>query len=313
MASRAHQRDLRKQEYYWAVEFVSVIIPVFKDGSRLRLCLELLRAQSWPADKFEIIIADNGSPDETQSVIRDFPGVRFVTEPNGGSYAARNAAIAVARGPLLAFTDADCLPTRDWLAAGVAAMAPEKGAGFVVGKVEIIPEAPSRPNLWEAFDTVRGFPQELYAARGYGATANLFTRLSVMAAVGPFRSDMMSSGDVEWGTRASGKGQRASYSAEAMIRHPARNELRQFSKQIRRQHHGYRDNGRHDSWFDIIRGRYSAVRAPKAILFRNDLTWNVRWRVATAAVVLAILERWIRTLFLLLGRPTLFPRSIKGW
>jgi glycosyltransferase involved in cell wall biosynthesis len=84
--------------------FVSVIIPVYNDPGRIRVALEALLHQTYPADAYEVIVADNGSTDETPGVVDEFdkkrPGlVRMVVEDKiQSSYAARNKALAAARG-----------------------------------------------------------------------------------------------------------------------------------------------------------------------------------------------------------------------
>ena len=67
----------------------------------------------YPKDQVEIIIVDNNSTDRTRDIIHQYP-VLAVVEPKPGSTAARNAGIRMARGDIMAFTDADCLVKRQW-------------------------------------------------------------------------------------------------------------------------------------------------------------------------------------------------------
>ncbi len=81
-----------------------------------------LAGQSLGADAFEIVIVDNDAPAPTPPLA--LPGnARVVPCPAPGSYAARNAGAAAARGSWLVFSDADCRPAPGWLAA-FAATAP---------------------------------------------------------------------------------------------------------------------------------------------------------------------------------------------
>ncbi|TVR66476.1 MAG: glycosyltransferase family 2 protein [Candidatus Competibacteraceae bacterium] len=68
-------------------------------------------------------VIDNASkpPLRLNPTVADF--ARIVVCPTPGAYAARNAGIAAARGEVLAFTDADRIPDRNWIRAGVAALA----------------------------------------------------------------------------------------------------------------------------------------------------------------------------------------------
>jgi GT2 family glycosyltransferase len=80
----------------------------------LRQTLAALTAQDY-AD-YEIIVVDDGSTDSTHEMIAaEFPTVRYLHQQNRGPAAARNRGIAVATGEIVAFTDDDCVPPRDWL------------------------------------------------------------------------------------------------------------------------------------------------------------------------------------------------------
>ena len=94
---------------------ISVIVPVFNQAGRLGDCLDALLQQDLPAGSFEVIVVDNGSGDESMAVARQRPAVRLLAEPRRSAYAARNRGIRAARGALIAFTDADCIPRPDWL------------------------------------------------------------------------------------------------------------------------------------------------------------------------------------------------------
>ena len=172
-----------------SVPFVSVVIPVYRNALALVRCLDLLQQQSYPHDQFEVIVANNGSERDTEDIAEAYPWVRIVFEPEGGSYAARNAAVRVARGQALAFTDSDCLPDAKWLERGVAALYREEDTGLVAGRIEVVPLVANRPNVWEAYEMLFALQQSSFVQRGFGATANLFTANDVIAAGGavPFR------------------------------------------------------------------------------------------------------------------------------
>ena len=97
------------------IPFVSVIVPVYNDGQRIGKCIEALLIQTYPQAHFEIIIVDNGSNDNTRSVIEEHPVKLLVEDRIQSSYAARNKGIKNAKGEVIAFTDADCIPAPDWI------------------------------------------------------------------------------------------------------------------------------------------------------------------------------------------------------
>ena len=195
---------------------VSVVIPVLNGARVLPACLDALAAQV-DAPPFEVIVVDNGSGDETVAVARAHAvGCQVTTEQRRGSYAARNAGIAVASGRVLAFTDADCIPSPSWLAAGLLV-----GADLVGGRID--PLVADDPTLWEIYDAATYLDQRAYVEReSFAATANLFVRRSVFDAVGPFDPSLRSSGDWEWCRRAVAAGFSIAYADDAVVHHRLR-------------------------------------------------------------------------------------------
>jgi cellulose synthase/poly-beta-1,6-N-acetylglucosamine synthase-like glycosyltransferase len=92
----------------------SVIIPAYNAGRTIGGCLRALTDQSLGPDEYEVIVVDDGSRDDTAAVIRTYP-VRYLHQQNRGPAAARNHGAREARGAIILFTDADCVPTRDWV------------------------------------------------------------------------------------------------------------------------------------------------------------------------------------------------------
>lgn len=205
--------------------FVSVIIPVLEDEERLGVCLEALAAQTYPRDAFEVIVVDNGS---SPPVRVDRARARLLVEPRPGSYAARNTGIAAARGEIIAFTDADCLPAPDWLEAGVRRLVAEPGCGLVAGEIEVFCQDRERPTAAELYELhCGGFPQRRFVEQdGFGATANLFATRAAIEAVGGFDATLLSAGDVDFGERVRGAGHRLVYEPRAVVRHPARRAMK---------------------------------------------------------------------------------------
>jgi glycosyltransferase involved in cell wall biosynthesis len=205
--------------------FVSVIIPVYNNAEGLRACLRALEAQTYPSDSFEVVVADNGSRDDEDParVVAEFARARLVKEAKVGSYAARNAAAAVAVGDVFAFTDSDCLPDASWMERGVARLTAEPGVGLVAGSIEVFPHDRAHPTVAETIDLYEGFPQERFV-RDYhfGATANVFTTRAVWEKNGPFDSSLKSGGDLNWGNRVYSLNLPLVFEPACVVRHPAR-------------------------------------------------------------------------------------------
>jgi glycosyltransferase involved in cell wall biosynthesis len=218
--------------------FVSVVIPVFNDIARLRECLTALEEQTYAGDRYEVVVVDNASRVQVRDELAPFPHAIGEYEARKGSYSARNRGLTVARGEVLAFTDADCLPASDWIEEGVAALEARPECGLVAGQVRVVAKLPEAPTLVEQYELVFGFPQPRYVSLGFGATANMFTRRAVIERVGPFSTDLESGGDREWGLRVKASGYEVCYAVAARVDHPARRTMGELIKKTVRTNRG---------------------------------------------------------------------------
>ena len=210
---------------------VSVVVPVRNAPRRIATCIEALLSQTYPRDRMEIVIVDNGSDDATPDVIDGYPVTR-VTEGSARSpYTARNAGIALATGEIIAFTDANCVPLARWLENGVRAVL-EEGADLVGGRVRFTFSA--RPAVGEIVDALTNVDVEASIANhGACMTGNLFVRRAVFAEIGAFPPSIRSGGDMRWTRRATDAGFRLVYAADAEVLYPARPLGPLLSKQLR--------------------------------------------------------------------------------
>lgn len=213
--------------------FVSIIIPVLNDPQRLQLCLEALENQTYPKHLYEVLVVDNGSDESLEPVVRPFNQAKMLVEMARGSYTARNKGILHAKGEVLAFTDADCIPHSDWLEKGAAHLLAVPNCGLVGGHIEFSFKNPNRPNAAELYDQFFFLQQEYYLEyEQFAATANVFTYKQVFERVGLFNSNLKSGGDREWGKRVAAAGYAQSYAADASICHPARNSVAQLQRKV---------------------------------------------------------------------------------
>lgn len=102
----------------WNSPDISVIIPVFNSPEPLQRCLNALSSQQ-TAHAYEVIVVDDASAENPELLVKAFSDrlqTSFIRlDVNGGPGAARNAGVAVARGQIILFTDADCVPAPDWV------------------------------------------------------------------------------------------------------------------------------------------------------------------------------------------------------
>ena len=93
---------------------ITVVIPALNEQQHIDACLDSLHSQSYPSDRYSVVVVDNGSTDKTPEMVQA-KGVRLLHEPRKSAFWARNLAIENSESDWLAFTDADCLADRDWL------------------------------------------------------------------------------------------------------------------------------------------------------------------------------------------------------
>jgi glycosyltransferase involved in cell wall biosynthesis len=195
--------------------------------------LEKLANQTYPSHLYEVIVVDNASEDgdEVEEVVARFDRTFASYESFPSSFAARNRGISLAKGDIIAFTDADCIPEEDWIEKGVKILLATSNCGLVGGKVEVFFNDRHRVTPVELYENITAFPQqELIEKYNYAATANVFTFKSVIDRVGNFDSNLKSSGDIEWGQRVAKFGYKQVYADDVCVAHPARSSFSQLIK-----------------------------------------------------------------------------------
>ena len=217
---------------------IILIIPVYNDKTRLEKCLNALALQDYDMSRVAVRVVDNNSSVDIASLVANYPFASYWFEEKPGSYAARNKALQELDCELVAFTDSDCIPKPEWLTQASAALA-QSNADAVGGKVELFAESDS-PSLAEYYDLVTGFDQQGYIEKdGFSVTANLMVKRDVLEQVGPFNSELMSSGDKEWSRRMVAAGFCLQYCDSAVVLHPARKTTQSIKTKLRRLMGGF--------------------------------------------------------------------------
>ncbi|NJL10999.1 MAG: glycosyltransferase family 2 protein [Calothrix sp. SM1_7_51] len=217
-----------------SANFVSVIIPVYNDSERLKICLQSLENQTYSKESYEIIVVDNASKEDIKSVVSQFSQAKYTYESQPGSYVARNQGISIAKGEILAFTDADCIPDSDWIEKGVSCLVDTPNCGLVAGRIDLFFQKSEQPNVFELYDCIEmSFSQEEFVREdGFGATANIFAYKHIVEQVGCFDCMLKSGGDRQFGKKIAAAGYKAVYADDARIAHPARHSFSQIRTRI---------------------------------------------------------------------------------
>jgi glycosyltransferase involved in cell wall biosynthesis len=143
---------------------VSVVVPCFRQARYLPHAIESVLAQT--ADDYEIIVVDDGSPDEIPEIAAGYPDVLCIRQENRGVAAARNTGMSAARGSFLVFLDADDRLLPNALAEGLACFRAFPEAALVWGRIEVIDEA-GAPFEWIEPNGGRVTVGPMYAAEDH--------------------------------------------------------------------------------------------------------------------------------------------------
>jgi glycosyltransferase involved in cell wall biosynthesis len=176
---------------------VSVVIPVYNGARYLRAALESVFAQTYRS--FEVIVVDDGSIDDSGKIAQSFPEVHYIRQENQGVAAARNTAIAVARGEFYAFLDQDDLWTPEKLRLQIGHLLSHPDLGYTLTHQQFFLEPGATLPAW--------FRKELLSSVHTGwVLGTLVVRRTVFDTVGNFSTGYSAANDSDWFFRAKAAG-----------------------------------------------------------------------------------------------------------
>ena len=208
----------------------SVIVCTRNGQSRIGNCLNAIRRMT--GGGFETLVMDDGSTDSTGDFVeKNFPWVRLIRLEPGGLSTARNAGAAAAYGEVLAFTDDDCEPDREWL----ARLRPL----FLTGKYAAVggPNLPPRPRSWEeaVVCAAPGAPSHVMLddeQAEHLPGCNLVVTKAAFDAIGGFDPQFHTAGDdVDFCWRLRDAGFRLGFAPGAFVWHRRRPSITAFLRQ----------------------------------------------------------------------------------
>jgi cellulose synthase/poly-beta-1,6-N-acetylglucosamine synthase-like glycosyltransferase len=193
----------------------SIIIPVRNEARTLRACLEALQGQTIARKRFEIIVVDDGSSDDSPKIAGGCAD-RLIRLGKEGAAAARNRGFAAATGSVIVFLDADCVPAPDWLERMTAFLV-DPQIGGTVGRFV------SDQRSWVArmvqLELDRRYSRlERFRDIDFVNTATCAFRREVLPDP-PFDETFGKLEDLELSFRLAGAGVRMRYVADAVVRH----------------------------------------------------------------------------------------------
>ncbi|MDK1956585.1 glycosyltransferase family 2 protein [Klebsiella pneumoniae] len=209
----------------------TVIVPTFNDVPRTNKCINSLIKQTISSCLYEVIIVDNNPQ------LLDYCDVpsnfKIIHEPTPGSYAARNTALKLANGKYIAFTDADCIVSPEWLESAQKYL--DNRTDRVAGNIKLFDETGTNKMTFSGcYEKAYAFDQKINASRGECVTVNLIIHKSFIDRVGYFDSNLFSGGDIEWNLRATKDNIGIVYADDVIVMHPIRASFKEIiSKRVR--------------------------------------------------------------------------------
>ncbi len=214
--------------------FISVVIPTYNRSASLQQGLAVALNQHYPADRYEVIVVDDASTDNTAALLEEWSQLYphslriFTQEKNRGPAAARNRGIAASKGSLIAFTDDDCVVTPEWLVEIQSGYRDPETAG-VGGRVRPLTVGSAIQRYYAHFSPISQPPIEAGAVRRI-ITANASFRRDVLLEVNGFDERVRFAGgeDPDLCFRIRSRGYRFHYNPGALVYHQYDSSWRSF-------------------------------------------------------------------------------------
>ena len=208
---------------------VSIVVATYNRCEGLRQLLVALAEQTYPADRFEVVVVDDGSTDDTLELLQTIVvpyALHHVSQSNGGPAVARNRGVEHARGSLILFLDDDVRPIPDLVAVHVAAQG-EASDLVVTGPMSAPPLDWPQP-AWDRWDAAQLHKQYQAMLAGEFAcgqrqffTANASLRRRMFQNAGGFDPAFKRAEDVELAWRMSRLDARFAFEPRADVVHYA--------------------------------------------------------------------------------------------
>lgn len=284
---------------------ITVVTPNYNGIEFLENYFEAIKNQSLSKELFEVIIVDNGSTDGSyQLLMAKYANsqIRVLSyKDSQSSYDARNAGVSLAKGAILAFTDIDCIPDRNWLSNILAAF--EKNLNILLAGQLKLKFGSDSPNQYEIFDKQYFLNQESYATEKTGVTANLSIGLKFFESVGGFRS-VKSGGDRDFCKRVLNHNEERLefiYDLNVLVEHPSRKSFDDINTKIIRVSEGigwlYSEKRTLEKLNIILKTCFSLIFQPKQLREITYVLFNSTYKNKLSFVSISLYfgfkARWL--------------------
>ena len=212
---------------------ISVIIPVRNEADKIEQCLKAVFAQS--LKPYEVIVVDGHSTDGTVDKARKFP-VKILYENSNSIAQGRQIGIENAEGEYVAFTDADCIVDKDWLANLLKEF--DDGIIGVGGGIKNVGHGFWEESIYLAMDTFIGsantiqgrFLKRKRFVSSISACNSMYRKRDILG-IGGFNTSLPGGEELELNKRLSKVG-KLRYTPQAVVIHHHDWTLREFAKKM---------------------------------------------------------------------------------
>jgi polysaccharide deacetylase family protein (PEP-CTERM system associated) len=231
------------------VPFVSVVVPVRNEARYIGRTLQQLLGQDYDPGRFEVLVADGRSTDETRAIVREaearHPQLRLLDNPRGWSSAGRNVAVRAARGDLIVVVDGHADVDNPRYLADLAEAFRASGADCI-GRPQPLDVAGARP-VQRAIAAARSSWLGHHPASWIYSSGERFVRpqsvgvayrREVFETLGLFDEEFDACEDVEFNHRLDRAGMRCFLSARVRVRYHPRAGLPGLFRQLCRYGRG---------------------------------------------------------------------------
>ncbi len=195
---------------------ISIIIPCRNDARYIGEVLAALTRQTYPSDCMEILVVDNGSTDNSEEVIRQYP-VQRLKEEKPSAYRARNRALAAAKGDYILFLDADTVPADCW-ADELVHTALQHRSNLVGGRIENRISTATLGSALLAYTRSAERRKRNIVQYGRVSAGNMLVEATAFHQYGFFR-EVASGGDGEFSERINPEKKAVPYAEKAVVFH----------------------------------------------------------------------------------------------
>ena len=220
-------------------KIVSIIIPVRNGESTIEKCISSLKTLHYPEERLEIIVIDDGSQDNTLTILKRIKGIKILQASGIGPSGARNIGIKEAKGTFVAFTDADCIVDKEWINELLKCFTSEDIAG--VGGNQLSPEdalpLERKVHLFlKAMGFLGGYTKCIKGITevNHNPTCNSMYRKSIFSTAGYFDERLWPGEDIDMDYRIRKAGFKIIYNPDAIVYHYRPKSFIEFARMMYR-------------------------------------------------------------------------------